>query len=248
MFAAIKSEIRKILTLRTTYVIILLATLLTIFYAFYATGLKLGQSELADPHFLQNQVAQAVLLTGLLGSLVGVLLVTQEYRYNTIMYTLTASNSRTKTFLAKFIVVTLFAVCFTLFIGVLSPFLSVLAIHIKDFQLIPQKMNLLTTLWQALVVGWGYSIMGFVLAMIIRVQVGAISAMFLFPAMVEPLLGLLLKKQAIDLPYNALQAILGQANADLTHVSALHAVGAFAVYAVLGLVISWQLFVRRDAA
>jgi ABC-type transport system involved in multi-copper enzyme maturation permease subunit len=247
MFAAMKSEFRKLLTVRSTYVIVGLALLLVVFFAFYATGLKVAQAALADPKMLAGQAQQAIASTGLLGSLVAVLLVTHEYRYNTIMYTLSASNSRTKTFFAKFFVATLFALFFALLVGVLAPALTSLAIHIKGFDMVPQKLDIVSLLWTVLYTGWGYTVLAFVFAMIIRLQVGAISALFLFPAMGESLLGLLLKAKAIYLPFNSLQAVVGQASPALLHVSPGKGAAIFFGYAAFGLFISWILFLRRDA-
>ena len=247
MFAAIKSEFRKIITVRSTYVITGIALVLVIFFAFYATGLRATQAALLNPYMLADQAREAIIATGTLGSLVAVLLVTHEYRYNTIMYTMTSSNSRTKTFLAKLLVVTGFALVFSLLVAALAPALTSLAIHIKGFNLVPQRSNIASMIWQVLFVGWGYIVMGFVFGMIIRAQVGAISALFLIPAVVEQLLGLLMKASAIYLPYNALQAVVGQAEKALTHISPGRGAVVFLGYVAFGLVLAWQLFVRRDA-
>lgn len=247
MFAALKSEFRKLITVRSTYVIVGIATLLVVFFAFYTEGIRVTPAALANPHLLANEAKQAVLSVGLLGALVGVLLVTHEYRYNTIMYTLTASNSRTKSLLAKLLVVSGFAITFSLFMGVLSPVLTLVGVHVKGLVLIPQNIPFGSLFWQVLFVGWGYAMLAFIFAVIVRIQVGAVSTMFLVPAMAEPLIGLLLKQNAIYLPYNALQGVV-QANESLGHISPIHAVGVVMVYLVAGWFISWQLFLRRDAS
>lgn len=247
MFASLKSEFRKLITVRSTYVIFGLATLLVVFFAFYAEGLRVTPSALANPQLLASEAKQAVLTVGMLGALVGVLLVTHEYRYNTIMYTLTASNSRTKALLAKLLVVSGFAVVFSLFMGVLSPVLTLAGIHAKGLTLVPQHIPFGSLLWEVLFLGWGYAMFAFIFAAVVRVQVGAVSTMFLVPAMAEPLLGLLLKKDAVYLPYNALQSIV-QPNGDLTHISAARAVLVVLAYLVTGWLISWQLFLHRDAS
>lgn len=247
MFASLKSEFRKLITVRSTYVIFGLATLIVVFFAFYAEGLRVTPSALANPQLLASEAKQAVLTVGLLGALVGVLLVTHEYRYNTIMYTLTASNSRTKALLAKLLVVSGFAVVFSLFMGVLSPVLTLAGIHAKGLTLVPQHIPFGSLLWEVLFLGWGYAMFAFIFAAVVRVQVGAVSTMFLVPAMAEPLLGLLLKKDAVYLPYNALQSIV-QPNGDLTHISAARAVLVVLAYLVTGWLISWQLFLHRDAS
>jgi ABC-2 type transport system permease protein len=247
MRASLKSELRKLLTVRSTYVIFAITAVLVVFFGFYAEGIRASQSSLFNPHLLADGAKQAILSVGLLGSLVGVLLVTHEYRYNTLTYTLTASNSRTKTLFAKLLVVTGFAVVFSLFVGVLSPVMTLAGIHAKGLVLTPQHLSAGSLLWEVVFVGWGYAMMAFIFAMIIRIQVGAISALFLVPAMVEPLLGLLMKKDAIYLPYNALQSVVQTPSADLIHISAGRAVGVVMSYIVVGLLASWILFLRRDA-
>jgi hypothetical protein len=57
----------------------------------------------------------------------------------------------------------------------------------------------------------------------------------------------MLKKNAIYLPYNALQAVI-QPNLELAHISTLRAVGAVLLYLAAGWFIAWQLFLRRDAS
>lgn len=248
MFSALKSEFRKITTVRSTYVIFALALLLVAFFSFYATGWRASHAQQFDTNLLATQVQQAIVSVGLLGSIVGVLLVTHEYRYNTIMYTLTNTGSRTKVYVAKLLAVTGFALIFTVTMGVLSPLLTVAGMSAHGLSLVPQNLPLASLFWEALFVGWGYSMLSFVFAMIIRVQVGAISAMFLVPAMLEPLLGILLKKNAVYLPYNSLQSVLGQASSpELAHISAGTGAVVIMAYLVLGFLVSWQLFVQRDA-
>lgn len=187
--------------------------------------------------------------TGLLGALVGVLLVAHEYRYNTIMYTLTSSNSRTKTLLAKLVVVSAFAVLFSLTMGVLSPLLTALGIKLGGHTLVHQSFPIWDVMWRVVFVGWGYAIFGFILAVAIRIQVGAISTMFLWPAMLEPLAGLLLRHNASYLPLNDLSNIAMENDPHVISEmnTVAHPVLLFLGYIVLGLIVVWQLFLRRDA-
>lgn len=248
MFAAVKSEIRKILTVRSTYAILIITFLLLGLFCFYATGWRATTAQLLNDNLLNDTIQQAIISTGLLGSLVGLLLVTSEYRYNTIMYTLTASNNRTKSLFAKLIAVTSFSLVFTLFVAIMAPLLTIagVAAHGTSPGVSPQHIQLSPLFWQVLFVGWGYSMLSFIIAMIIRLQVGAISAIFLFPAMVEPLLGLAMKKDAIYLPYNSLQAVLVH-NDMLKSVSYGAAAGIASVYIVGGFIVAWVLFQKRDA-
>ena len=247
MLAAIKSELRKLYTVRSTYVVVALAVVMVIIFAFYGEGLRVNPEALHNPHLLASETAEAIQAVGILGALVGVLLVTHEYRYNTIVYTLTASRSRTRVLLAKLIAVSCFAVLFTLFIGALSPAMTALGIHIKGAALTAQSFPFADMIWRVLLAGWGFAVLTFIVAVIIRMQVGAVAAMFLIPATVEPLLGLLLKHNAVYLPFGnlgtILQSILGH-----TDISIQRAVAVLAAYVVAGLLAAWILFVRRDAS
>src|ERR1700744_3733974 len=104
MIATLKAEFRKLLTVRSTYVITGLVLVLVIFVAFYVEGWRLDSAGLRDPTQLAGDVTGALMIT-VFGAIVAILLMTHEYRYNTIMYTLTSSNSRSKVFISKFIVV-----------------------------------------------------------------------------------------------------------------------------------------------
>ncbi|HSW99922.1 MAG TPA: hypothetical protein VLH38_02705 [Patescibacteria group bacterium] len=246
MMSSLRSELRKILTVRSTYVILGITFIILLFFAFYAEGLHASVKSVADPGLLAQGAQQAIITVGLLGALVGVLLVTHEYRYNTIMYTLTASNSRTKTLLAKLIVVSGFSIVFSLTVGALAPAMTLAGLHVKGITLVGQHFPIMSILWQTLFVGWGYSMLAFVLASIVRIQVGAVSTLFLVPAMLEPILGFVLKEDSIYLPFNALQSV-AKDNPEFLHVSNLRAVVIVLVYFVVGLLVSWQLFLRRDA-
>lgn len=248
MIPSIKSESRKILSIRSTYVILLLGVALNILFAFYVTGWQLDAESLQSANFMASQVVSSVSALGLFGALVGILLVTHEYRYNTIMYTLTANKSRTQVLLAKLVTATVFAVVFTAFFAVLSPLLSLLAINIRNLELGPQSFDVWNIAWRSLMAGWAYVIYGIILALIIRVQVGAIAALFLIPT-VEPLIGLVLKQKQAYLPFMALNNLItvgGQEGpgSSIPYQRAAIAVGA---YVAVGLIVSWILFLRRDA-
>lgn len=248
MLASLKAEFRKLLTVRSTYIIFGVAVALAIFFAFYAEGMRATNAALMRPGLLVSESKQAILATGLLGALIGVLLVTHEYRYNTIVYTLTSSNSRTKTLLAKLLAVSVFAVVFALVMGTIAPLLTALGIKLAGHTLTHQNFPVWDVLWRVVFVGWGYAMFGFILAVAIRIQVGAISTMFLWPAMLEPLAGLLLKHNAGYLPVNDLQSIVLDPQQQAGGVQVVnHPVLFFVGYVALGLMVVWLLFVRRDA-
>ena len=90
MFASLKAELRKLLTVRSTYIITALAFALVTFYAFYIEGFKADAARLHNPGLLASEVTGAVMTVAIFGALIGVLLMAHEYRYSTIVYTLTS--------------------------------------------------------------------------------------------------------------------------------------------------------------
>jgi len=247
MITAFRSEIRKILSVRSTYIFLAISMAMELLFAFYLTAWRATGEQLASPHYLSSQVVSAINPLMLFGSLVGILLVTHEYRYNTIMYTLTAARSRTKVLVAKLLAVTLFALIFTFVFGLLSPLLSLLAIKIHGLHLGHQEIAYATLAARSLFAGWAFMILGFILAVIIRAQVGALVTMFLLPGPVEAILGLLLKKNAVYLPFSANNTLLdiqGQG----AHISYTRAALVVSIYIVVGWIVAWYLFLKRDAA
>ena len=196
MIAALKAEFRKLLTVRSTYIVTALVLLLVIFVAFYVEGWRLSTANLHDPMQFSGDVTGALNIT-VFGAIVAILLMTHEYRYNTIMYTLTSSNSRSKVLISKFIVVSAYALFLTVLIGVLSPVMSYLGLHLHGHTLVPQTLHYGNLIWRSLFYGWGYGMAGLLLAVLTRNQVASIVALFLIPDLAEQLLGLLLKHNTV---------------------------------------------------
>jgi ABC-2 type transport system permease protein len=168
MMASIKAEFRKLWTVRSTYVLFLVAFLLVMIFAFYAEGIKAAPASVHDTGKLASEITNAIMTVSLIGALAGVMLMTHEYRYNTIMYTLTASNSRLKTLVAKVLAVTAFSVIFTLTFALLSPLMTWIGLSIKGMHLDPQHIDLFSVAWRALFVGWAFQMVGLVSAVLLR--------------------------------------------------------------------------------
>ena len=107
MIPTLRSEFRKLFTVRSTYVVSALALVLTIAIAFYGIGYKSGHSLGASG--LHDAALNGIAIVGVFVGILAILLICHEYRYNTIAYTLTTANNRLKVLLAKLIVVTVFA-------------------------------------------------------------------------------------------------------------------------------------------
>jgi ABC-2 type transport system permease protein len=247
MKAAVKAELRKLLTVRSTYFIIAFLFLLLGIFGFYVSGWHMSRVDLLNPEALAHDVTDAVNTISVFIALIAVLLFTHEYRYNTIMYTLTSSNSRSKVLAAKIIVIGGFALIFTALFAVLSPLISLLGIHAHHLTLAHQTLHYSNLAWRTLFFGWGYAMVGLVLAALIRSQVGTIAALFIAPSTVEGLLGLLLKKNVVYLPFSSLHAVIGIYDNQGSNISPSHAALVFLGYLLVAWAIAWMLFLRRDA-
>jgi ABC-2 type transport system permease protein len=243
MIAAIKAEFRKLLTIRSTYFIFLIGLALVALFAGYIEGFKSAPNQLINPEKLMSEVTGAAPVVGILAAITSLLLWAHEYRHMTIMYTLTATNSRNKVLLAKIIVVTIYSLLFTAVLTTLSPLLTLLGMHLAGHNLGPQTFDFFDVAWRTLFYGWAYSMLALMLAGLIRNQIGAIVVLFIVPSMVEGILTLLLKANAIYLPFTALMAVVNKT----PNLSYGKAAAVFMVYLVVGWLVTWILFLKRDA-
>ncbi|HUD06433.1 MAG TPA: ABC transporter permease [Candidatus Saccharimonadales bacterium] len=248
MIQAFKAELKKLLTVRSTYFIFGFCIVLLVFFGFYVSGWRIDNLSLLDPSTLSSDVTAAVSTVSVFAGIIAILLVTHEYRYNTIMYTLTASNSRSKVLLSKILVITGLSVVFVVFFGVLSPLATVLGVHAHHLKLVPQTFHYWNLVWRCFFYGLGYAMAGLLIAAIVRNQIGAVVTLLIFPATVERLLSLLLKNNSVYLPFTALSTVIGQGENVYNTITPFHAFLVFCGYLVLGFAVTWYLFLRRDAA
>jgi len=245
MLSALKAEFRKIFSVRSTYVIFALSIVLTGVFAFYVDGLRAGDT-VHDPGKMAGEVVNAVNALVTLIALFGVLLVTHEYRYNTIMYTLTSSKSRTRVFVAKIIAISVVAILLSLFFSVLSPSFAYIGLKLKGLNLVHQVIPYHDLLWRVVFTGWAFSMLALIIALIIRNQIGSVASLFLIPGTIEALLGLILKNNVAYLPFTATLGVI-QHSSEHHLLSYSHEAIIAAVYVVVGWIIAWMLFLRRDA-
>ena len=246
MLAALKSEFRKLLTVRSTYFILAACLAITAFFAGFIQGYQVNPQSLKDAGALASQSTGAVLFVGLIFAFAGLLLAGHEYRYNTIMYTLTTTNRRYKVLVAKFLVISVAAVLFSLLITFFSPLCTILGAHLAGKQIGPQHFDVWKLVWTCVFCGCGYSMYAFILIMILRNQVGAIVTFLLIPLIGENILALLLKKNSHYLPFTSLQSVAAPTELGNHTTSGASAVVVL-VYLGIGLIVSAVLFSRRDA-
>ena len=242
----LKSELRKLFTVRSTYYVLGLTLFLVLLIGFYIEGYRLDTKQLLDPLLLNNSITDAINALIALAGIVGILLVTHEYRYNTIVYTLTATRSRSRVFVAKILAMSIFAVLFCVLVGFLAPLVTYLGVHAAHHGslLVPQTLHYSDALWRLFYYGWAYVMFAVMLAVIIRNQVAAIVSLFLIPT-IEQVLTLLLKDNSVYLPFSALGSLVSApTRGSITHA---HAAMVTLVYLVIGFTVAWALFQRRDA-
>jgi ABC-type transport system involved in multi-copper enzyme maturation permease subunit len=247
MISTLKAEVKKLLTVRSTYIIIGIVFILVSFLSFYIAGWHLKRVDLLSPTALSGDITFVISGMSVFVALIAILLLTHEYRYNTIMYTLTLSNNRNKVMLAKIIVITGLAILFTLFLAAYTPLITLLGIHVHHLHLVPQTIHYWNLLWRCLFYGWGYAMVGLVIAALMRNQVGAIITLFVVPTVVEGLLQLLLNNNVVYLPFSALHQVIGTDRNFNSRLSTFHAALVFMGYLVVAWIVAWILFLRRDA-
>lgn len=247
MMNTLKAEFKKLFTVRSTYFIFAICILLLIIFGFIISGYEINKADRLNPLTLSQDVTGAISTVSLFASIIAALLITHEYRYNTIMYTLTASKSRSRVLAAKIIVLTGFAVVFVTFFGVMSPITAILGAHAHHIKLVPQTFHYWSLIWGSMLYGWGFIMAGLLFGVLIRNTIGAVVTLLLFPTAVENLLGLLLKNNSVYMPFTALGVVIGQHGNFNTTISASRAALIFLSYLIVGWIIAWVLFLKRDA-
>jgi len=246
MINSIRSEFRKLLTVRSTYFILLISLGIIALFAGYGEGIKASTANLHDPNLLVSESYNAIVFAGFILALAGLLLFGHEYRYNGIMYTLTTSNNRLKSLSAKVFVVSIFAVVVSLLCATFSPLATLIGQHLTHKELVPQVFPVWTVLWHAVFVGWGYAMYAFVIIALVRSQIGAIVAFLLIPLIGENILANIFHSAPKYLPFMSLQNVVTLPGSHIT-TSLAHNITVALVYIIGGLLVSAVLFTRRDA-
>jgi ABC-2 type transport system permease protein len=263
MVPALRSELKKMLTIRSTYGWILLAFVIVGIYSFYGEGfndiknlLKSGAPDSSAKLFVAATINQMANFISIVGSIIALLLITHEYRYNTITYTLTAASSRTKVLLSKIASVMLFVLVYSFVLTLFGIAMIFLGLAFSHNSLPHQDINYLTYFGKVMFTSQGYALAALLFGLLIRHQAGAFVALFIVPNTVEGLLSLLLKSKTVYLPFMSLQQVIqgpvigenaGAHPNPNGYLSAPKGALVFTVYLVIGWVIGWYLFLKRDA-
>ena len=306
MFAQLKSELRKLLTVRSTYILVSLALILIALFTYTGTSVrtyeeavcastgevlytegrtdprlekapaeeicggtvnynKVTSRDLPKEELLYNlQEALPIVVTFV--SIVLILLIAHEYRYNIINHTLTISNRRSKVLLSKLIVSITVTVLVSLAAVAVSVGATYAAVGIKDLNLPAQDYNWLYIMVRHIGYTVGYSLFCVGIAALVRNLTAGIAAAFLLPT-IDTLGGLLLSARNIQptkiLPFSALDRF-GNVASDITASSVdvaeklpaaasgqpatvLIALAVFGAWLVVIWLVAWILFLKLDA-
>lgn len=244
-----KSEFRKLFTVRSTYILIILSAFFVILFAGYFEGYKGNTGSPAaklEITALHEIVVNSAGLGVIFASIIAALFMAHEYRYNTIMYTLTANAHRTRVLLAKVITATLFGIAYGLLIFGLALGSYQLGLTLRDATLPAQNFELLNELGKVVFYYAAYALAGLLIATVARSVLVAIASLLIIPTTIEPLIGLLLKDNAKYLPFASLDSVIN-ISALQNALSSGTAMVVASLYLAAGLVITWALFMRRDA-
>lgn len=242
MMQTLRAEFCKLLTIRSTYVVSILVLLLIGFISFWGVGVKGGP--VFSPTTLTETILNATMITGTIAGILAILHICHEYRYNTITYSLTISNSRLKVLAAKFAVVSALAIVLTFLTAVIALSMPGLGAAVAGHSLGPQMVDGWNIAWRVFTFVLGSALLGLILGFLVRSVVAATVIFLMLPA-VESLLHALLKISNNYLPAASQMQILQTPGPEA--FSPLASLGVFAGYLAISAVVATVLFVRRDA-
>ena len=249
MIGVLKSELFKLRTTRATKIVVICSVVLPAIIFSLTSMFAFSNGEVGDS--LASMVGNFAPLTGLLLGVVGVLCSTQEYSQGTIRITLVATPSRSKVFVAKLLTTVVVSVASALLMLLLCllPSQVILSTRNVTFELIGSDIRVL---FSAVILCAFLSILGLSLGLIFKSSPGAISALLLWPTILE---GMVFGLLSVAFDNNMMKFAPVQGNGfrliatyvgtdENTWLVSLTYFSAFvAVFAVLGAV----LFTRRDA-
>ena len=249
MIGVLKSELFKLRTTRATKIVVICSIVLPAIIFSLTSMFAFSNGEVGDS--LASMVGNFAPLTGLLLGVVGVLCSTQEYSQGTIRITLVATPSRLKVFVAKLLTTLVVSIASALLMLLLCllPSQVILSTRNVTFELIGSDIRVL---FSAVILSAFLSILGLSLGLIFKSSPGAISALLLWPTILE---GMVFGLLSVAFDNNMMKFAPVQGNGfrliatyvgtdENTWLVSLTYFSAFvAVFAVLGAV----LFTRRDA-
>ena len=250
MIGVLKSELFKLRTTRATKIVAICAVVLPAIIFGLTSLFAFTNGEVGDS--LTSMVGNFAPLTGLLLGVVGVLCATQEYSQGTIRITLVATPNRLQVFVAKLLTTLVVSVASALMMLLLCLLPSALILSFRDVEFVTIGSDI-RVLLSAVILSAFLPILGLSLGLIFKSSPGAISALLLWPTILEGmvfgLLSLAFKDSNVfkfaPIQGNGFKLVSTFFTADENSwLTSLMYFSAFvSIFVVLGAV----LFTRRDA-
>jgi ABC-2 type transport system permease protein len=250
MIGVLKSELFKLRTTRATKIVVICSVALPSIIFGLTSLFAFTNGEVGDS--LVSMVGNFSPLTGLLLGVIGVLCSTQEYSQGTIRITLVATPNRLKVFVAKILTTLVVSVASALLMLLLCLVLSALILSFRDVEFVTIGSDI-RVLISAVILCAFLSLLGLSLGLIFKSSPGAISALLLWPTILEGmvfgLLSLAFKDSNLfkfaPIQGNGFKLVSTFFNADENSwfTSLIYFSAFVSVFVVLGAV----LFSRRDA-
>lgn len=212
MSALLASELLKVRTTRGWYVYLLVIVL----FGGLAAAAEIGSAEDARRSTLEFQVGliEAAGIAGLLGLILGITIVTTEFRHGTITPTFLAAPVRERVLAAKAGAASLVALLFFVLALVVIAGVAVVWFAVVGADLQAGSGELWERVGQTLLGAVLWALMGIAVGSLVHAQVAALVGTLIWIFIGEPLLGALLGLLDLDglvsyLPFQALDAADG---------------------------------------
>ena len=249
MIGALRSELFKLRTTRATKIVVLsavfLPSLITVLTAAF------GFNSVSPEESLIGFVGGSAALVGLLMGVVGVLCSTQEYSQGTIRITLVATPQRVKVLVAKVLTVFVASALGTALLVFLSVVPSQFILNSRDIKIetIGTDIRVLLSIF---IVTVFLAELGLFLGLLFKSSPGAISALLLWPTIIE---GLIFGLLSLAFEGNIFRFAPVQGNGfslvnharDIDENSWLLSLGYFSAFIAIFVVLGSIFFARRDA-
>ncbi|CAB4667865.1 unannotated protein [freshwater metagenome] len=249
MMGVLRSELFKLRTTRATKLVLGTAVVLPSIIFVLTSIFGFSSGEISNS--LIAAVAESSALVGLLMGVVGVLCSTQEYSQGTIRITLVATPQRYKVLLAKLFTVVIVSIGATASLIALSLIPSGIILQSReiDFEIVGSDIRILFSMFILITM---LSLLGLFLGLLFKSSPGAISALLLWPTIIE---GLVFGLLTLAFDDNVFRFAPIQGNGfSLTNEfrspddnSWLLSLGYFSAFVAVFVILGTVFFSRRDA-
>ena len=240
MIDLMRSEWIKLRSVRSTLIMLFAAGVLTVLFA-----VLIANDQRGAPYFGAGQLGEVIggvqVAIFLFGTL-GVQIIGQEYRFNTIRPTFTAAPWRMRVLAAKLAVATVAAALVSAVMLAVSALIG--SVMLSDFSIVSMDQRII---WATILFAMGWTMYGMALGAIVRQPIAAIVILLIQGLVAEPLLAQLVKWTGPWMPFqNGIQ--MTQRTGDPEHLRSIFGGGVyFFVFTFVMWGIGAYLVNRRDA-